>query len=86
MIQDYLEQHRMLSSCQFGFRQHRSANQALRYLNRILEDAEWTSRDLYMLAVDFRPAFNSVDQECLYATMETMGIPADACQAVKGIY
>jgi Reverse transcriptase (RNA-dependent DNA polymerase) len=66
--------------------EHRNTNQALRYLKRLLEDAEWTSRDLYMLAVDFRSAFNSVDQDCLYATMETMGIPADACQAVKGIY
>lgn len=86
VIQDYLEQHRVLSSCHFGFGQHQSVNQALRYLKRVLEDAEWTSRDLYMLAVDFRSAFNSVDQERLYATMETMGILADACQAVKGIY
>ena len=51
-----------------------------------MEDAQLHHLDLHLLSVDFKSAFNSVDQHCLHHIMHQLGVPRDAVEVVAGIY
>ena len=51
-----------------------------------MQDADLHKKNLFMLAVDFSSAFNTIDQARLYYVMERIGVPQDAINVVKGIY
>jgi exonuclease III len=86
ILQDYAEQHGILNDAQEGFRTHRNTARQLQLLTCILEDAKLHGRDLYMLSIDFKSAFNAIDHTRLFLIMERLGFPADAIQVVKALY
>jgi hypothetical protein len=51
-----------------------------------LEDAVYSSHDIYLLLVDFSSAFNKINQDTLLMVMYDLGFPTDALEVVKDLY
>ena len=51
-----------------------------------LEDAQFTNQDIYLLYIDFKNAFGSIDHARLLAIMKELGYPKDAIQIIGNIY
>ena len=86
ILYSYVEEAGILTPWQEGFRRDRNCGRQLRFLKRVMEDAQLNHLDLHLLSVDFKSAFNSVDQNCLHHIMHQLGVPRDAVEVVAGIY
>eukprot|EP00959_Pyramimonas_sp_CCMP1952_P098547 2060105-Pyramimonas_sp.AAC.1 len=66
-----------LSKDQFGFRSGKSTLDAICILRRRIEQA-WALRggNLYVLALDWKQAFDSVNISAMLASLERFGVPA----------
>jgi hypothetical protein len=51
-----------------------------------LEDARFTSQDIYLLYIDYTNAFGSIDHARLLAIMLDLGYPTDAVKLIGNIY
>lgn len=71
---------------QAGFRPGRSCIDHINTLRVIAEQSiEWQS-PLYMLFVDFKQAFDSVDRNMLWTILASYGIPAKMTNLIKQLY
>ena len=52
----------------------------------MLEDAKFTTQDIYLLYIDFTNAFGSIDHARLLAIMIDLGYPLDAIKLIGSIY
>ena len=52
----------------------------------VLEDAKFTNQDTYLLYIDFKNAFGSIDYAQLLAIMINLGYPKDAIHLIGNIY
>ena len=86
VMQSYAEEVGMISDMQEGFRKHRNCSRQLRHLTSVIEDARLSSRNLFLLQVDFASAFTSIDHPRLLYIMQELGMPPDAVSVVRGIY
>jgi hypothetical protein len=86
MLSQQAEQHRMLSTCQEGFRPQRNTQRQLQLVVNALEDAKLHKQDIFMLWIDFTSAFNTTDHDKLLQIMYDLGYPSIAIENVKGIY
>ena len=86
VIYAYVEEHGILSAAQYGFREMRGSEQALRLLTSALEDAAVARRDIGLTYIDFSSAFNTVPHDGLVRVMGMLGIPTDAVAAVSDLY
>ena len=71
---------------QEGFRAERSTSRQLQLLIAALEDARLTNQDIYLLYIDFKNAFGSLDHARLLPIMKDLGYPEDAVTLVGNIY
>ena len=55
-----LESRNILSDCQFGFRKGRTPGMAHKLLNNVIEHAEKNKKELYILYIDFKKAFDLI--------------------------
>ena len=76
-----------LSRRQFGFRSHRSTQDALFIVRRRVEQA-WASRGgrAYVLALDWRRAFDSIAPERLLMALRRFGLNQEMLDAIADIY
>ena len=82
----YGERHQILHDSQEGFRAERCTSRQLQLLIVALEDAQFINQDIYLLYIDFKNAFGSIDLARLLAIMKDLGYPIDAVKLVRNIY
>jgi hypothetical protein len=85
-LANYGEKHQILQNNQEGFRQERCTSRQLQTLIAALEDSRFTQQDIYLLYIDFKNAFGSIDHARLLAIMADLGYPQDAINLIGNIY
>ena len=86
ILSAYGERHQILHDSQEGFRAERCTSRQLQLLIATLEDAQFTNQDIYLLYIDFKNAFGSIDHARLLAIMKDLGYPEDVVKLVGNIY
>jgi hypothetical protein len=86
ILSAYGETHQILHDSQEGFRAERGTSRQLQVLIAALEDARFTNQDIFILYIDFKNAFGSIDHARLLAIMKDLGYPQDAIKLVGNIY
>ena len=76
----------LLRSNQNGFRRGRSTISQILSIRRIIEEMRKYNRDLVMLFVDFRKAFDSIDRDVMFEILPLYGIPLPIISAIKALY
>jgi hypothetical protein len=76
----------LLTHAQEGFRPSRSTSRQLNTLVKTIEDAHLYKKDISLLFVDFSPAFNMVDDQCLITVLQHLGIPEQALRCIPTLY
>ena len=85
-LSDFAERNNILTYTQGGFRSKRTTSDQLELLTMVLEDAQLTKQDIYMLMIDFTEAFDTIDHDKLLQTMYDLGFPTDSIEVVKNLY
>jgi hypothetical protein len=85
-LANYGEKHQILQNSQEGFREERCTSRQLQTLIAALEDSKFTQQDIYLLYIDFKNAFGSIDHARLLAIMADLGYPQDAINLISNIY
>ena len=70
ILSAYGEKYQILHDSQEGFRAERSTSRQIQLLIAALEDARFTNQDIYILYIDFKNAFGSIDHARLLAIMK----------------
>lgn len=65
----------IIGTYQCGFFQSRSTSDLIFVLRQIAEKYYEFDRDLYIIFVDFKQAYNSIDREALWETLTELDIP-----------
>ena len=86
ILSAYGERYQILHDSQEGFRAERGTSRQLQLLIAALEDARFTNQDIYILYIDFKNAFGSIDHARLLAIMKDLGYPTDAINLIGNIY
>ena len=73
-LYDYLENHNLLSQCQFGFRKKRSTTQAVTYYKDYIRKQMEKGHLTGSLYLDLRKAFDTVNHGRLLSKLELYGI------------
>ena len=69
------EKYNLLDDSQEGFRKLRSTSRQIQSLLWDREDAEARAKTLYLVYIDFKNAFNSMDLEAVWAWLDLMNVP-----------
>jgi hypothetical protein len=85
-LANYGEKYQILQNSQEGFRQERCTSRQLQTLIAALEDSKLTQQDIYLLYIDLKNAFGSIDHTRLLAIMTDLGYPQDAINLIGNIY
>ena len=70
-LAQFVEEHHILDDKQEGFRRHRSTLRQAQLLTWDQEEAKQQKLPLYSAYIDFRMAFNSMDQEAMWQIQMT---------------
>ena len=82
----YADKHNILSQEQGGFRAHRNTIHQLETHTMLLEDARLMGQDLFLVMVDLKEAFDTIDHTRMLKVLRDLGYPDDALQVVQGLY
>ena len=82
----YGEKYQTLHDSQEGFRAERWTSRELQVLIVALEDARFTNQDIYILYIDFKNVFGSIDHARLLTIMKDLGYPNDVIKLIRNIY
>ena len=85
-LANYGEKHQILQNSQEGFKQERCTSRQLQTLIVALEDSRLIQQDIYLLYIDLKNAFGSIDHTKLLAIMADLGYPQDAINLIGNIY
>jgi hypothetical protein len=85
-LANYGEKHQILQNSQECFREERCTSRQLQTLIAALEDSKFTQQDIYLLYIDFKNTFGSIDHARLLAIMANLGYPQDAINLIGNIY
>ena len=86
ILSAYGERFQILHDSQEGFRAERGTSRQLQLLIAALEYARLTNQDIYILYIDFKNTFGSIDQARLLAIMKDLGYPTNATNLIGNIY
>ena len=86
ILSTYGKKYQTLHDCQDGFRAQRGTCRQFQVLITTLEDARFTNQDIYILYIDSKNAFGSIDHARLLAIMKDLGYPNDAIKLLGIIY
>jgi hypothetical protein len=86
ILSAYGERYQILHDSHEGFRAERGTSRQLQLLIAALEDARFTNQDIYILYIDFKNAFGSIDHARLLAIMKDLGYPTDSIHLIGNIY
>ena len=82
-LRNHLEEH--ISDEQAGFRKNRSTTQQILMLKLIAEKARRKGRKIYNCFVDFKKAFDSVDQGITWAVLKSYGVDSRLINLLRDI-
>lgn len=86
ILSAYGERHQILHDSQEGFHTERCTSRQIQLLTTALEDAPLTNQDIYLLYIDFKNAFGSIDHARLLAIMTNLGYLEDVVHLIGNIY
>ena len=86
ILSTYGERHQILHDSQEGFPAERCTSRQLQTLISTLENVRFTNQDIYILYIDFKNAFGSIDHARLLPIMKDLGYPQDAIALIGNIY
>jgi hypothetical protein len=86
MLSSFGKNYQILHNSQEGFCQERCTSRQIQTSIAALEDARFTTQDIYLLFIDFTNAFGSIDHARLLAIMSDLGYPKDAITLVGSIH
>ena len=75
-----------LSKTQFGFRKDKSTADAIQIIRRVAEHGQGTKNTLHMVLLDWEKAFDKVDRDKLFESMERMSVHPKIISAIKSLY
>ena len=82
----YGKKFQILHDSQEGFRAERSTSKPIQLLIATREDARLTNQDIYILYIDFKNTFGSINHARLLAIMKDLGYPIDSINLIENIY
>ena len=71
---------------QNGFRKGRSTIAQILALRRIIEEMKFGNKELTIVFVDFKKAFDSINREVMFEILGLYGIPDKIIKAIKALY
>ena len=66
--------------------QKKNTSRQLQLLIAVLKDAKLTNQDIYLLYIDSKTAFGSLDHARLLVIMKDLGYPKDSVTLIGNIY
>jgi hypothetical protein len=82
----YAEKHCILSQEQGGFRAHRNTIHQLETHTMLLEDARLMGQDIFLVMVDLKEAFDTIDHTRMLKVVQDLGYPGDSLAVIQGLY
>ena len=86
ILSAYGERYQILHESQKKFRTEMNTSRQIQVLIAALEDARLTNQNIYILYIDFKNAFGSIDHARLLAIMKDLGYPTDSVNLIGNIY
>jgi len=86
LASDYVENRKILSLEQEGFRADRSCARAITHLGLCIKDAHTHNKDIVLCYFDFKGAFPSADLNQLVRTLVFLGLPEDFINIISNLY
>lgn len=86
ILSSYGEKYQILQDSPKGLRTKWYTLRQIQTLVAVLEDAQFTKQDIYLLYIDFKYAFGSIDHARLLVIMEDLGYPKYVVKFVGNIY
>jgi hypothetical protein len=86
MMATYAEKHSILSQEQGGFRAHRNTIHQLETHTMLLEDAKLMGQDIFLVMVDLKEAFDTIDHQRMLKVIKDLGYPKNAVNVLQGLY
>ena len=83
---EFAEQYNILYRCQFGFRKNYSMSHALIHLINRISSATDQRETTVSVFLDFSKAFDTLDHQILFTTLERYGIRDVALQWIKSYF
>ena len=71
---------------QNGFRRGRSTLAQILSLRRVVEEIRNSNREMALVFVDFRKAFDSINRDTLFEILPLYGMPAKLVEAIRALY
>ncbi|MBA3284709.1 MAG: hypothetical protein H0U27_06570, partial [Nitrosopumilus sp.] len=85
-LQHVVEKNNLLSNNQAGFRKHRSCINKIRLIKNAIEDAKMHKKPLYLMLIDFKKAFDSVNHNSIFEALDEKGIPHKFIAIIQDLY
>jgi hypothetical protein len=85
-LQAYLEENRILSEGQAGFRKGMSTACHINTLINILEDCRQFDREIHLCYVDIKKAYDSVEHWAIEEALQYYGVPKDFVEVIMSLY
>jgi hypothetical protein len=86
LLSSFGEKYQNLHNSQEGFRQERCTSRQIQTLIAALEDARFTTQDIYLLFIDFTNAFGSINHAKLLTIMFDLGFSQATIILIGSIY
>ena len=82
----WLESNELLADEQNGFRRDRSCQDHIYALNSLIYNRKLNKKDTYACFVDCRKAFDTVNRDCLWFKLMSLGVQGKILQAIQSLY
>ena len=82
----WLESNGLLADEQNGFRRDRSCKDHIYALNSLIYNRKLNKKDTYACFVDCRKAFDTVNRDCLWFKLMSLGVQGKILQAIQSLY
>jgi sorting nexin-29 len=82
-LQHWASQHGLISGTQNAFRPRRNCEQHVLTLHEVISSRSHAGRTTWGLFIDFKKAYDSVNQDALWRVAETAGIPANLIRVLR---
>ena len=81
-LSQWLDKNEILSEGQNGFRKDRSCLDHIYILHTIIKNRKHQRKDTFACFVDYRKAFDTVDRNCLWFKLSSLGINGKIIHAI----
>jgi hypothetical protein len=72
-----------VSNYQSGFRKNKSTTDHILVIRQIMEKSYEFTKDLHMVFIDYKQAYDSIDRERLWKILKNFGLPTKLINMIK---